>query len=296
MALLLLPLAFAAPARAAGEESGEGGTSSEKPPAVAGGGVSAQELANQVNNPAAPVTYFQFRNIVTPWISGTSGAADTLQVQPVIPIGPFDWLRVVQLVKITMPIVASVPGTPRQTGTGDMTLFDLLSFKQSWGRWGVGPVFVFPTASQPALGAGKYQVGPAVGAFYTAIPNLTAGAILQFPISFAGSSDRPPVAQLLVSPTLTYNFPDGWFGGLTDFNWTVDLRTGDATLPLGLQAGKVVRIGRLPVSVSAEAGRAVVRPPGTPNPGWIVGVTFTPIFNFHIGPGEKIKLRAPPKS
>ena len=178
-----------------------------------------------------------------------------------------------------------------------MTLFDLFSIKESWGRWGVGPIFVFPTASRSGLGAGKYQAGLALAGMYTGHKNLTAGAILQAPISFAGSSDRPPVAQLIVSPTVTYTFAGGWFGGMTDYNWTVDFRTGDATIPIGLQLGRVVRIGRLPVSISAEAGRAVVRPPGTPNPGWIIGVEFTPIFSFHIGPEEKkVKLRAEPGS
>ena len=33
-------------------------------PAASGASVSAQELANQVNNPAAPVTFIQFRNIL----------------------------------------------------------------------------------------------------------------------------------------------------------------------------------------------------------------------------------------
>ncbi len=54
---------------------------------------------------------------------------------------------------------------------------------------------------------------------------------------------------------------------------------------------KVVRIGKQPVSLSFEAGGAVARPAGTPNPGWIFGFEFSPIFNFHLGPGQKIKVR-----
>ncbi len=41
--------------------------------------------------------------------------------------------------------------------------------------------------------------------------------------------------------------------------------------------------------------RAVVRPTGTPNPDWAIDVQLSPIFSFQVGPGEKVKLRAPPK-
>ena len=58
-----------------------------------------------------------------------------------------------------------------------------------------------------------------------------------------------------------------------------------------LQVGKVVRIGKQPISFSVEAGRVATRPAGTPNPGWIFGFEMTPIFNFHLGPGKKIDLR-----
>ena len=41
------------------------------------------------------------------------------------------------------------PPTPNpgsQSGLGDISLFDIVSIKQSWGTWGIGPALVFPTA------------------------------------------------------------------------------------------------------------------------------------------------------
>ncbi len=32
-------------------------------------------------------------------------------------------------------------------------------------------------------------------------------------------------------------------------------------------------------------------PVGSPNPGLILGFEVSPIFNFHVGPGEKIEVR-----
>jgi hypothetical protein len=97
---------------------------------------------------------------------------------------------------------------------------------------------------------------------------------------------------MLITPTLTYNLKDGWFAGLSDYNFSFNWENGGAaTIPLGVQVGKVVTIGRQPVSLSVEVGGTAVRPDGTPNPGWILGFELSPIFNFHVGPGEKIKVR-----
>ncbi len=186
---------------------------------------SAQDLANQVNNPAAPVTLIQFRNILAPNIAGADGLANSLQMQPVLPIGPFKSFPWVQLMKITMPLYRAVPGSvnskqPGVGGVGDLQLFDLITVKQSWGRWGFGPALVFPAASANALGAGKYQIGPSVALIYTGVKNLPVGAVVQNPISIAGSANRPNVNNMIVSPTFTFNLKEGWFVGLSDYNWT----------------------------------------------------------------------------
>ena len=283
-------------------------TPSAKPRKEIGGGKTAQEIANEANNPAAPVTLIQFRNIllpnanapgVLPGVSGASGLVNSLQMQPVIPIGPFKSFPVVQLIKLTMPLMVTLPSGgaafPEQfgvTGVGDLQLFDLFTFKQSWGRWGFGPALVFPTASANSIGAGKYQAGPSVALIYTGIKNLTAGAIVQNPISYAGSPNRPNVNNMIITPTFTFNLKDGWFAGMADYNWSFNWENGGAaTIPLGIQFGKVLRIGKQPVSLSAEVGGVAARPANTPNPGWLFGFELTPIFNWHLGPSEKVRLR-----
>jgi len=266
-------------------------TPTPKPRKEIAGGKTAQEIANEANNPAAPVTLIQFRDVMLPNVPGAAGVSHAFQMQPVLPIGPFHAFPVVQLVKMTIPFPV-LPGPINQAGIGDLQVFDLFSFKQSWGRWGFGPALVFPTASDTALGAGKWQAGPAVGLIYTGIKNLTAGAIVQNPVSYAGSPNRPNVNNMLITPTFTFNLEDGWFVGLSDYNWTFNWENGGAkTVPLGAQFGKVLRIGKQPVSLSVEVGGFVATPPNTPNPGWIFGFELSPIFNWHLGPGEKVRLR-----
>lgn len=173
-----------------------------------------------------------------------------------------------------------------------MQLFDLVTFKQSWGRWGLGPVLVFPTASETILGAGKWQAGPSAALIYTGIKNLTAGLVIQNPVSYAGSPNRPSVNQMIITPTFTFSLRQGWFVGMTDYNFSFNWENaGAATVPLGMQVGKVIRIGKQPISCSIEAGGAAARPSGTPNPGLILGFEVSPIFNFHLGPGQKVRVR-----
>ena len=258
-----------------------------EPPAVgpgrlAGGGtVAVRALANQVNDPTAPLTLVQFRDVVAPSISGYSGAGNVLQVEPVFPIFPSRLLPFDQLVKMTLPF-PTTPNPGNETGFGDLQFFDLVSIKQSWGRWGVGPAFVFPTATSTSLGQGKWQAGPAVGAIYTGFNGLQLGGVVQNSTSFAGNSSRPNVNALTIGPTLTYNLPHGWFAGYSDFDWTFDWANGGAaTIPVGVQVGKVFSIGKVPVSLSIESAYNVVRPSGVGVPEWLVCLELTVIFKTY---------------
>ena len=80
-------------------------------------------------------------------------------------------------------------------------------------------------------------------------------------ISYAGSSDRSDVNNLIITPTFTLNLEKGWFVGLSDYDWTFDWEDGGAaTVPIGLQVGRVLHLGRQPVSMSVEAGGNVAQP------------------------------------
>lgn len=104
------------------------------------------------------------------------------------------------------------------------------------------------------------------------------------------------MSNLIVSPTLTYNLPAGWFAGYSDFNWDFNWKNGGAaTIPVGVQVGKVFALGDQPFSLSLEAGYNVVRPKtsstpatsaGVPastigTPGGMIGLEFNVIFGEH---------------
>ena len=55
-------------------------------------------------------------------------------------------------------------------------------------KWGLGPVFLWPTATNDTLGAGKFGIGPSVLALYQKDPR-TVGVLANHLWSFADVGD-----------------------------------------------------------------------------------------------------------
>jgi hypothetical protein len=163
-----------------------------------------------------------------------------------------------QLVRPTFTMV-TVPNPAGGTRTefGDMQLFDLAVLPGTNPRRtgllvGVGPTFVFPTATSKSAGQGAWQAGPALGAIYTAIPGLLIGFIAQNPISFAYTSpSRQPQSSLLIQPIMALHLWRAWYLRSAEATWTVNWRRHSATqLPLCLGIGRtLVPAGFVPMSL-----------------------------------------------
>jgi hypothetical protein len=247
---------------------------------VAGG----KALANQVNDPTEPITLLQLRNIFAPAWSGSSGGATGLEAEFVFPIAEGRLIPVSQLTRTTLPYLWLPDEAGGDAGFGDLSYFDIGLLPAKWGRWGPGITLVIPTgASTTALTQGKWQVGPALAVILSSIPDLQVGLVLQNPISIAGPSERPSVNSLEIQPTLTYSFPDGWFGGFSDFSFTFDWTDGGAaTIPVGLQVGKVTTIGKRHFVLSVEAATLVARPDDE-GPEWLIGLEAAWVIKLHPG-------------
>ncbi len=166
---------------------------------------------------------------------------------------------------VSAPVIdpAQESGTNgRETGLGDIQLLTLAGpNRQSGAVWGVGGTFRFPTASDDALGAGKYQAGPALMAFYIGKPWVT-GILAQHWWSFAGDNDRDSVSQSEIQYVIRHNFPGGWSLGMGP-NATIDWKAerGERlTLPIGLGITKTVRWNGRPWKLRFEPQYSVIRP------------------------------------
>ena len=111
-----------------------------------------------------------------------------LIIRPLIPrIPPKSLLPFVQLIRPTFTLV-TVPSSRGGTRTefGDLPMFDVAVLpwpdrKKTGLLIGVGPTFVFPTATSKSAGQGAWQAGPAFGAIYSGIPGLLIGFVAQNP-------------------------------------------------------------------------------------------------------------------
>jgi len=158
---------------------------------------------------------------------------------------PFTTGSLDHIARATLPIVTDSPSG--ESGLSDLVLFDLIVFDKSWGRWGIGPVLLAPTATDDAIGADKWAIGPAIG-FVARSNKLMWGLFNQNLFSFAGDSDREDVNVSILQPIVNYSLPDKWSIGTSEMNVTYDWEKDAWTiLPLGVKLAKLVKFGKVPV-------------------------------------------------
>src|SRR5262249_24763715 len=173
---------------------------------------SEESLTQRANDPTATLTQVQIKNEYTPSQYGTNAQPNTLILRGILAVQPHGPLNLEQIIRPTFQIVTKPlgKGAATRTGFGDTQLFDLFimpwpNSRETGFRWGVGPYFVFPTASWHGAGQGAWQLGPAWAFAYHRLPHLVISALFQQATSFAyTSSKRSPVSSLTFQPLLTY--------------------------------------------------------------------------------------------
>ncbi|MGH7787836.1 MAG: hypothetical protein ACRERC_13260, partial [Candidatus Binatia bacterium] len=207
-----------------------------------------QRLAREFTDPLTTLPQLFVQDAYTPANYGTDAGTNRVVVRAIIPRVPkFALLPFVQLIRpsVFLNTVPTGRGSGTRTELGDMQLFDVAVLP--WGhdiglRMGLGPMFIFPTATHRTSGQGAWQMGPTFAAIYKGTPWLIAGALIQNPVSFAyTSSDRPALNTLLFQPILLVAMPRGWYLKSADSTWTMGWHHNTATvLPLSFGVGKVI--------------------------------------------------------
>jgi hypothetical protein len=226
--------------------------------------LSAAKLAEEFSDPLTTLPQIFIQDAYTPVNYGTAAPLNRVIGRIIVPRLPrYSLLPFVQLVRPSFSLV-TVPtgrGHATETAFGDMQLFDLAVIpwpgRESGLLMGVGPVFVFPTATARVAGQGAWQLGPAFGAIYKGIPGLLLGGLIQAPISFAYTSrDREPVGTLLIQPIVSLHLWRGLYAKSADASWAINWRNGSSTrVPLSFGLGYVLlRRGSPPLNffVSGE--------------------------------------------
>ncbi|SPL61728.1 Possible Neuromedin U precursor [Ochrobactrum soli] len=207
-------------------------------------GVAAQEhqSVNDANNPLTPKITVNFHNYYVPEIYGLSGRrSNQFLLRGLVPA---EIVGLPQLLRYTLPI-ATAPEFPDGyvTGLGDLTLMDIFILpKHGDITFGAGPILVIPTATDDALGSGKWQVG-ASGVIVAPQSWGLLGGLVTYQTSFAGLGDRERVSLATVEPIINYNLKDGWYLRSTA-TWNFNLEDNEGYIPVGLGIGKVFELDK----------------------------------------------------
>src|SRR4051812_27275050 len=192
----VLAFGFVAGARAAAQESrpAPGATPPEaqaKPNKAKDEGTAATEsLQKATQNPVADLISVPLQNNSNFDIGPLDRTQNVLNIQPVIPVRISENWSLIN--RIIVPIVFQPDLTVGNLGTmglGDINpTFFLSPAKPGKLIWGLGPVFLLPTATNRVLGQGKWSGGP------SAVPlrqprHWTLGVLVSNVWNFAGESE-----------------------------------------------------------------------------------------------------------
>jgi hypothetical protein len=272
---------------------GPEGTSvaTEATPAAAS---NAEELRKQSQNPIASLISVPIQENWNFGIGSADRVQNVMNIQPVIPFSVSkDWNLITRWITpiIYQPIpVAQQSGLPTQTtgvyGLGDINPSFLFSPKKSKVTWGIGPTFVFPTATNTTyLGQGKLSIGPSVVVLVQP-SHWTIGFLANNYWSVAGHANfnpngtvnKPSVNQFLLQWFVNYNLKKGWYlktAPIVTANWRA---ASDSVwnVPFGGGIGRIMKLGFQPVNLSAEFYGNAVHPPGA-SP-WTLRLSFVLLF------------------
>jgi hypothetical protein len=258
--LMLSALALAAPARAQDDQ--------------------AAELAKKLSNPVAalisvPVQYNH---------DGYGGVNDGATVSRVViqPVIPFSLNNDWNLITRTIVPLADQQGFPlpefNKSGLGDTTASQFFSPKaptaDGW-IWGIGPVELLPTATEDALGTGKWGLGPTFVALKQAGP-WTVGYLGSHIWSVGGDDKRNDINVTSMQPFFSYTTKaHTTIGAYTEA--TYDWKTSQWSVPLIVQAGQLFKLGPQILQLAVAAKYWAMAPDDGPE-GWGLRLQLTLVY------------------
>ncbi|MDX1761051.1 MAG: hypothetical protein R3218_02730 [Christiangramia sp.] len=205
---------------------------------------SAEELAKKLQNPVASLISVPFQGNFDFGVGPDDGSRFTMNFQPVVPISISEDWNLIGRVILPLTTQNDVFGNSgRQTGLGDAVVSAFFSPKEptSGGLiWGLGPVFLVPTATDD-LGTEKFGIGP-TGVALKQIGDITLGVLANHIWSAAGDDDRADVNATFLQPFIAKNFTGGYALALnTELtqNWDFDATSGT----INLVGSKVISLG-----------------------------------------------------
>lgn len=149
------------------------------------------------------------------------------------------------------------------SGLGDAFVPMMLSPKPEKGDkfgWGLGPTFLFPTATDDQLGTDTWEAGVA-GLVTYKTPKLTTFVFPQYWWSYSEDGDAEETSHASILYGAWYNLPNAWQVGIAPTITYNDKADSDNAwnVPVGVMFSKTVKFGKMPVKFQWGAEKSIVR-------------------------------------
>ncbi len=244
-------------------------------------GLDLNTAAKKANNPVSDAWLLIAQNDLTfldgDAIDGTE-IRERISLQPILPIPIFggDWNLVNRPIvqffdsPVDDDLDSTDPFSGRTQGLGDTILFSLLAPNRDDGWiWGLGPTFIFPTATEDVLGQEKWQAGPAALAVHLGnqhggwgFEHFNIGVLAQHWWDFAGEDDRPDTNQSDIQYFINWRKDQTTLIGMTpniQIDWEED-GSDRFSVPIGLGYIGFMKWGDTPVRYGFEFQYYVMQP------------------------------------
>ena len=257
---LALALAVAAPAQAQGTQEAA--------------------LAKKLANPIASLISVPLQYNYDTYGGANDGArVNRLNIQPVIPFSLNDqWNLITRNISPLVDQSAFPTDAMNTSGLGDITSSLFFSPKEPTAGgliWGVGPVFLLPTATQDLLGAEKWGIGPTGVALKQTGP-WTLGMLANHIWGSGGDDTRDNVNATFLQPFVSYTTQtQTTFSANTES--TYDWRNSQWTVPLNVGVAQMFKIGSQ-IMQAQVAARYWADAPGDGPEGWGLRLQLTFLF------------------